>query len=294
MIRCERRRLRLRDCLRAAINRIAACLLSLLGCVVAHAAPDTMAAARAEGTPDSRLRSVVYSPDQIYRLRGYAGYQIDLEFDAGESFVGLGAGDVEALAFVAQGNHLFVKPRAVNVRTNLTVLTTRRSYHFDYAAGAAAPDPDHLDVVYVLRFIYPRAPAPAADATTSQESALAQVPQARQRNTDYWYCGGATLQPLTAWDDGLHTYLKFDTRNELPALFVRNDDGSESLLNFNVEHGEVVIHRIARRFVVRRGRLTGCIVNKGFEGTAAVPSSGTLVPEVERSTRAPDAAGGAR
>jgi type IV secretion system protein VirB9 len=201
---------------------------------------------------------------------------------------------VEALAFVAQGNHLFVKPRAVNVRTNLTVLTTRRSYHFDYAAGPAAPDPDHLDVVYVLRFIYPRAPGPASDATTSPESALAQAPQARQRNADYWYCGGATLQPLTAWDDGLHTHLQFDARSELPALFVRNDDGSESLLNFNVEHGEVVIHRIARRFVVRRGRLTGCIVNKGFEATAVAPSSGTVAPEVERSTRAADAAGGAR
>ena len=299
MIRRERRRLRLRECVRAAPNRIAAWriaagLLSLLGCAAAHSAADTVEAASAGSTSDSRLRSVVYSADQVYRLRGYAGYQIDLEFEAGESFVGLGAGDVEALAFVAQGNHLFVKPRAVNVRTNLTVLTTRRSYHFDYAAGAAAPDPDHLDVVYVLRFIYPRAPVPATDAATSQESVLAQAPQAKQRNTDYWYCGGATLQPVTAWDDGLHTHLQFDTRSELPALFVRNDDGSESLLNFNVEHGEVVIHRIARRFVVRRGRLTGCIINRGFEGTAVAPSSGTLVPEVERSTRAPDAAGGAR
>jgi type IV secretion system protein VirB9 len=299
MIRNARRRLRVREHLRGvpnwiAVGRTVGGLLSLLACVAAHSAADTVEAASTGSIPDSRLRSVVYSPDQVYRLRGYAGYQIDLEFDAGESFVGLGAGDVEALAFVAQGNHLFVKPRAVNVRTNLTVLTTRRSYHFDYAAGSAAPDPDHLDVVYVLRFIYPRAPAPATDANPSQESASAQAPQGRPRNTDYWYCGIATLQPVTAWDDGWHTHLQFDTRSELPALFVRNDDGSESLLNFNVEHGEVVIHRIARRFVVRRGRLTGCIVNKGFDGTAVAPNSGTLVPEVERSTRAPDAAGGAR
>jgi len=299
MIRCARRRLRSREHLRGAPNRIAAArigagLLLLLGCTAAHSAPDSMEAASAGNTPDSRLRSVVYSADQVYRLRGYAGYQIDIEFDAGESFVGLGAGDVEALAFVAQGNHLFVKPRAVNVRTNLTVLTTRRSYHFDYSAGAAAPDPDHLDVVYVLRFIYSRASGPVPDPTTSPDSVLAQAPQAGPRNTDYWYCGGATLQPLTAWDDGLHTHLQFDARNELPALFVRNDDGSESLLNFSVEHGEVVIHRIARRFVVRRGKLTGCIVNKGFDGSGAAPASGTVAPDVERTTRAPAAAGGAR
>jgi type IV secretion system protein VirB9 len=238
------------------------------------------------GAADSRLRSVIYSVDEVYRLRGYAGYQIDLEFEAGESFVGLGAGDVEALAFVAQGNHLFIKPRAVNVRTNLTVLTTRRSYHFEYLAAGALPDAARVDVVYVLRFLYPPAPAPAVAATgPSPEETLAQAAVTRARNTDYWYCGGATLQPLAAWDDGVHTHLQFSPRAELPALFVRNDDGTESLLNFNVERGEVVIHRIARRFVVRRGKLTGCIVNRGFEGSGDALSSGTLAPEIERSTR---------
>ena len=45
-------------------------------------------------------------------LYAYAGYQIDLEFEPGETFVGLGAGDLEALTFVGQDNHLFLKPKA--------------------------------------------------------------------------------------------------------------------------------------------------------------------------------------
>ena len=65
------------------------------------------------------------------------GYQIDLEFEPGERFVGLGAGDVEALTFASQANHLFIKPKAPDVRTNLTVLTNRRAYHFDYATSSA-------------------------------------------------------------------------------------------------------------------------------------------------------------
>jgi type IV secretion system protein VirB9 len=234
---------------------------------------------------DSRLRSVVYSDDEVYRLRGYPGYQIDLQFEPGESFVGLGAGDVEGLAYFAQGNHLFIKPKAVNVRTNLTVLTTRRSYHFDYTASAARPDPDHADVIYVLRFLYPKLASPQRGSTPSPELALAQSAMARTHNADYWYCGRATLQPVAAWDDGVHTHLQFNPRTELPALFVRNDDGSESLLNFNVERGEVVIHRIARQFVVRRGSLTGCIVNKSFGGSGEVLNTGTLAPQVERATR---------
>jgi len=237
------------------------------------------------GASDSRLRSVIYSVDEVYRLRGYAGYQIDLEFEAGESFVGLGAGDVEALAFVAQGNHLFIKPRAVNVRTNLTVLTTRRSYHFEYLAAGALPDAAHVDVVYVLRFLFPPAPAVAASRPSPEET-LAQA-VTRARNTDYWYCGGATLQPLAAWDDGVHTHLQFSPRAELPALFVRNDDGTESLLNFSIDAGDVLIHRIAARFIVRRGKLTGCIVNKAFAGGGARLESGTVAPDVIRERKDP-------
>jgi type IV secretion system protein VirB9 len=259
--------------------------LALLGTMTCASVVSAASAGIGESGSDNRLRSVVYSSDEVYRLRGYAGYQIDLEFEPGESFIGLGAGDVEALAFVAQDNHLFVKPKAINVHTNLTVLTTRRSYHFDYSADATPPDPGHRDVIYVLRFVYVKVAAPEAQATTSPASALAQAPAERAHNTDYWYCGRAALQPTAAWDDGVHTHLQFNARGELPALFVRNDDGSESLLNFNVDHSEIVVHRIARQFVLRRGALTGCIVNKGYNGNAEVLNTGTVAPDVQRTIR---------
>ena len=62
-------------------------------------------------------------------------------------------------------------------------------------------------------------------------------------------------------------------------------DGSESLLNFNMDAGDVVIHRVAPRFIVRRGRLTGCIVNKHFVGGGERLDSGTIAPEVTREPR---------
>ena len=65
----------------------------------------------------------------------------------------------------------------------------------------------------------------------------------------------------------------------------RNDDGTESLLNFSMEEGDVILHRIAQRLIVRRGTLTGCIVNKGFLGAEERLKSHTISPEVERATR---------
>jgi type IV secretion system protein VirB9 len=83
----------------------------------------------------------------------------------------------------------------------------------------------------------------------------------------------------------VQTRLTFAPKRELPALFVRNDDDSESLLNFNIEADQVVVHRVARRFVLRRGKLTGCIVNKGFAGTGELLKSGTIAPGIDRGLK---------
>ncbi len=232
---------------------------------------------------DLRIRTAVYDADQVYRLHGFVGFQIELEFAPGETFVGLAAGDIEALSFVAQGNHLFLKPRVASVGTNLTVLTSRHQYHFYYTATAAPPDQTDPDLIYAVRFEYPAAsPSAAAAARQAIEKRLDTASAARPQNLDYWYCGDPALRPVEASDDGVHTRLRFGAQAELPAIFVRNDDGSESLLNFDIEGGVVVIHRVARRFVLRRGALTGCIVNKGYTGSGERLESGTVSPDVER------------
>jgi type IV secretion system protein VirB9 len=255
--------------------RCALVLALLVPCGFAGTAPD-------EGAIDSRIRIAPYAADEVYRLRGYAGFQIDLEFEAGETFLGLGAGDLESLTFAAQANHLFLKPKASGVDTNLTVLTSRRTYHFDYTATARRPEPNAWDVIYVLRFTYPPPPpGPDADALSRTLASATAEP----RNLDYWYRGNPVLKPIAASDDGVQTRLRFGPQQELPAIFLRNDDGSESLVNFTIEGLDVIVHRVSRRLIERRGNLTGCIVNAAFGGVGGHVSSGTVTPEVERVMR---------
>ncbi|HEY4214963.1 MAG TPA: TrbG/VirB9 family P-type conjugative transfer protein [Steroidobacteraceae bacterium] len=249
--------------------------------------------ARSESVPiagalDARIRAVEYDPLQVYRLEGQVGYQIDIQFDRGETFVGLGAGDLQALAFTAQGNHLFLKPKASRVETNVTVITSLRDYRFEYSVGQPPSGSQEQSALYALRFIYPTdkdtqsppSQGPAANPLEDLRAAATTAP----RNTDYWYCGHASLKPTAAWDDGMRTLLRFGVRAELPAIFVVNDDDTESLVNFNSQQGDIIVHRVARRFVLRRGRLTGCVVNASFQGSGARPATGTISPVVERVT----------
>jgi type IV secretion system protein VirB9 len=239
------------------------------------------------GGVDSRIRAAPYDGEQVYRLRGFVGYQIDLEFETGESFVGLGAGDIEGLSYFGQDNHLFLKPKAARVSTNLTVLTTRRHYQFDYATLSQRPGIDDPDVIFALRFTYPETASKAVEEAAARhiDTELGSASSQRRQNRDYWYCGGSRLRPVLASDDGVHTRLRFAANAELPAIFVRNEDDSESLLNYSMDNGDVIVHRVARQFILRRGELAGCIVNKGFVGGGIRLDSGTITPDVERRVR---------
>lgn len=240
-----------------------------------------------QGHIDERIRTAVYSADQVYRLYGYVGFHLDLEFEADETFASLSGGDLDGLTYSAHANVLTLKPKVAATEMNLAVTTSKRRYYFEYSVSARRPSASTDPVMYAVRFSYPQ-PPPSADGLTEEERLkleLAKASEARPRNTDYWFCGSETLKPTAASDDGVQTRLSFGARSELPVLFVRNDDGSESLLNFSIAQGDVLIHRVAARFIVRRGRLAGCVVNKGFQGSGERLKSGTIAPEVTRERK---------
>lgn len=262
-------------------------ILAIFACMAAAAATVAAAAPSAASAPwDPRIRVVAYDADSIYSLRGFAGLEIDVQFSASERVTGVAIGDARAVTVATVGNQLFLKPRAVPVATNLTVLTGRRTYLFQYTATAGPPPQG--SALYVLRFEYPPAEVRARVYSGERISRdLAAAEQAAPRNYDYWYCGAPSLKPIAAWDDGTETHLVFGARAELPAVFALNDDGSESLVNTHMSGPEMIIERIARRLIVRRGKLSGCIVNRAYSGVGRRLASGTIAPDVLRLTRRP-------
>jgi type IV secretion system protein VirB9 len=241
------------------------------------------------GTVDSRVRTTTYNADEVYKLNGFVGYAIELIFEEGESFSGTGGGDLGGVTIDAHGNSVLLKPKATLVATNLVVFTDRRAYRFDYSVSSRRPDGHAEEVMYAVRFHYPPRPKNANGETveTQIDRELAGADRVRARNTDYWYCGRQSIMPTAASDDGVHTRLSFGARSEIPAIFVRNEDGSESLLNFSMDAGDVVIHRVAPKFILRRGRVTGCIVNQGFAGAGLRLDTGTVSPHIERDVKDP-------
>src|ERR1700722_2217640 len=218
------------------MNRLLVLLLAAL-LVTTLALPALAELTPPRGLVDSRVRVVAYDAEQVIRLKGYVGYQIHFQFADGETFVNLAAGDNKALDVGYEANHLVLKPLAEKVATNITVITTRRVYQFDYSASAERPDPDREDVIYSLRFIYPQEEArKAAEALEQQRTNLKLASAAedphRARNSDYWGCGASAIRPQSAYDDGIQTRLRFSAHGDFPTMSVKNDEESERLVNF--------------------------------------------------------------
>lgn len=266
-----------------ALARLLICVVGL--CAAFGSSAETLPT---KGRVDGRIRTALYSSEEVYRLVGFVGYDIELIFEPGERFTGKGGGDLEAVTIEAYENQVHIKPRAAIVSTNLAIYTDRRAYRFDYSASARRPNPAVDEVMYAVRFTYSSSDATHVGGTRSDreiDRELARAKVERKRNTDYWFCGNRAVKPVAASDDGVQTRLTFGARAEIPAIFVRNADDTESLLNFSMDGGDVVIHRVAPKFIIRRGRLTGCIVNKAFQGSGERLESGTVSPHVERERR---------
>src|ERR1700730_4237562 len=130
--------------------------------VIVSAALSLSLAARPEVLPtqghvDERIRTAVYSADQVYRLYGYVGYHLDLEFEADEAFASLSGGDLDGLTYSAHANVLTLKPKVAATEMNLAVTTTKRRYYFEYAVSARRPSSAE-PVMYAVRFSYPKPP----------------------------------------------------------------------------------------------------------------------------------------
>jgi type IV secretion system protein VirB9 len=236
------------------VRRIAGWAIAL-GLAVGGASADVLPQ---RGTGDARLRVVTYRADEVVRLVAHVGYQIDLEFAPGERFVNLAAGDTSAVDVGAIEHHVVLKPKVARGHTNLLIVTTERVYHFDYRIVPAEAQGE-TRAMWAVRFSYPAPPAAAPPAPAG-----AQPARPAARNRAYAYCGHPALRPSHASDDGTHTRLAFGRNVSLPAIFVRSDEGEESLVNFHVEASGLIVHQVAPRLVLRRGRLVGCVVNQAW------------------------------
>ncbi|MEQ9115931.1 MAG: TrbG/VirB9 family P-type conjugative transfer protein [Rickettsiales bacterium] len=103
---------------------------------------------------DNRIKTYVYNPNDIYLVLMESGFQTSIEFARGEKVQTMSLGNSYSWSITPVNNRIFIKPLEDTVRTNMTVITNKRTYQFDLVSKN--PEQDDLDVAYVVRFFYPK------------------------------------------------------------------------------------------------------------------------------------------
>jgi type IV secretion system protein VirB9 len=242
---------------------LAALVLGLVGATPALAQD----AFRSTAPLDSRIRVLRYDPDQVVELRLAFGFQTMIRFGDDERVENVSIGDGQAWQVTPNkaATLLFVKPVDIATRTNMTVVTDRRSYLFELSASSRLPY--GAEPPYVVRFTYPAPPRAAAPP------AGPAIPPLDRRNTAYSYKGSSTNLPSAVFDDGRFTYFRWPEAAEVPALFMVQPNGSETLVNYVVRDGYEVVEQTAPRFVLRDGKEATTVINDRWRPPAPSPDA---------------------
>lgn len=275
------------------------CLIALL--LTAGWSSATLALETPRGAPqDSRIRFVDYQPYNITRVVGSLRSSVQVEFAADEEIAHVALGNTVAWEVAPAGNILFLKARENQPVTNISVVTTRRdgstrSYQMELTVRDG-PVAGGQDTYFYVKYRYP---ADDAERRRQEATARARAAQAGQadtvlalheqigpRNWRYTAQGSATLEPQAVYDNGKITTFAFTGNQEMPAIYMENSDGTESLVPKSVDGDLVLAHAISRKFILRRGGDVLCIFNEAYDPVGIDPDTNTTSPSVERVMKA--------
>ena len=254
---------------------------------------------------DSRVRFIDYQPYNITKIVGTLRSSVQIEFAADEEIAHVALGNSVAWEVAPAGNILFLKPRENQPVTNISVVTTRRdgstrSYQMELTVRDGSVEAGQNTYFYV-KYRYPADEAERRKLETAARAQAAQAGEADKvlalheaygpRNWRYSAQGTSALEPQAVYDNGKVTTFSFAGNQEMPAIYMENSDGSESLVPKSVENNLVLVHAISRKFILRRGGDVLCVFNEAYDRICIDPDTNTTSPSVERVVKTQAVAG---
>ena len=229
-----------------------------------------LALAAPAAAEDPRLVSRLYDETQVVLIEGKANVQTTIRFAEDELIENVAIGDSQSWQVTPnkRANLLFVKPLADKAATNMTVITNRHTYLFDLVANPKTTSP-----LYVLSFTYPEPivpdPTRLAPADGPNEVELAAAAEAEaivdpaELNFAWRKSGDRKLLPARIYDDGSATFLAWPAGVPVPAILMKDAEGTEGPVNFAVRGDVIVIEGVPRELVLRSGKDMATLENNG-------------------------------
>lgn len=240
------------------------------------------------------LRTVPYDAAVITPIRARRGFVTQVVLGPGETIIDKRGGDSDGweVGDIPGSAMLSIKPRLSANNSNLIVTTNQRVYVMSLEVVPTQTTCGNWQLVFKI----PAPPAVAVIKETPQmaaareaaamKKAMKAVPEPRNWNYSMQALPGSDdITPNEVYDDGRFTFVRFSGNRELPAIFRVSSDGEEVIVDRHMQGRDVmVIHEIARRFVLRLDKQAIGLWNDSFDAEGVPPVAGTVSDRVQRIT----------
>ncbi len=217
---------------------------------------------------DSRIRVIVYNPDDVFKFTGYYGYQASVDLAKDEEIISISMGDSTAWQIVPSVNRFFIKPIDQDATTNMTIITSKRTYFFELYAQEATDIRDP-DMVFNVRFLYPDEDQEDNIRTFAVASEDSDLAHPEKYNFNYSISGHEEIAPIKIYDDGEFTYIQFRDKNaEIPSVLAVDKDARESIVNYHMSQSKanlVIVEQVFNKLTLRLGQKLVCIFNEAYQ-----------------------------
>lgn len=214
----------------------------------------------AEVTPqrtryDKRVQVVKYNRDDVTKISVKEGVSTLIQLDRNETLTtnnaGMGLGDPLAWNVSVRANNIFIRPIAKQPDTNVTLVTNKRTYILSLKTVSSVNNASWL-----VRFSYP-------ENEENNDTQRGLPCSTGFINWNYYKKGDKELSPISVWDDGRFTCMKFSVANDMPVVYRVMKDGVEAITNTHLERDVMVIHEISDNFMLRAGDRVMAIKTNG-------------------------------
>ncbi|HEM0351352.1 P-type conjugative transfer protein VirB9 [Legionella erythra] len=215
---------------------------------------------------DARVKHVPFHEHNVVKVEAAPFTATQILFNPKEVILDIEGGDTAGWMVTHHrqlGNTLFIKPTALNSNTNLTVITTKRTYYFQ-VVSATQLDAPAQQKTYAVVFTYPEEEEAKRKALQQAKAKIRAVKAAPKKvyNWNYRFSGNAQVTPQHVYDDGHFTYFELRANQPVPAIFaVEGRDGRESIVNTRRQGNVLVVQRLAPQFTLRNGGLVASVFN---------------------------------
>lgn len=239
---------------------------------------------------DNRLVVFPFDQNNTFTVLTIPDAVTDIQLMPDEKLSAMAVGDSVQWVIAKTDGHIFVKPIRPNIFTSATIVTDKRAYQLTLRSSPPGGKWfQRVSWTYPDVILYQQ--QLAADKAKSEEQEKKKLDEQKKAydsvvvssdqagtpvpnfNSDYDIQGDASFRPKQVFDDGKFTWISLNPKaQEVPALFLKDENGKYELVNYIRVDGYLQVQRLFNSAVLKLGDQEVEITNRFNQSKPKKPS----------------------